>query len=209
MAADQATTEVFDNELAAHLQMFCEDNQIDDIRKESQAVWNSALYYIYKHVFKDTDKLKSRNLYTVGNTKIQSNYNAYNYNVILDILEYYIHEMCFKYDKEVSIIGFSILTGIDESMIYDWGHGSTKLSTESAKIYKKLHEMRQESLSNKLVSGRGNPVGLLGVLNRHYGWNMGQPRGQDTSNRALTAAELPRLGATEPITLPENVQKSE
>ena len=194
MTREREAVEVFENDLALHLQLFCEDNQIQDLRKESQAVWNSALYYIYKHVFKGTDKLKSKSLHTVGNTKIQSNYNAYNYNLILDVLDYYIHEMCFKYDKEVSIIGFSILTGIDESMIYDWGHGSTKLSTESSKIYKKLHEMRQESLSDKLVSGRGNPVGLLGVLNRHYGWNMGQPRGQDNSSRALTAAELPRLG---------------
>ena len=27
-----------------------------------------------------------------------------------------------------------------------------------------------------LISGKRNPVGLLGALNRHYGWNMGQPR---------------------------------
>lgn len=209
MAADREPVEVFENDLALHLQMFCEENQIEDIRKESQSVWNSALYYIYKHVFKGTDKLKSKSLYTVGDTKIQSNYNAYNYDLLLEILDYYVYEMCLKADKEVSMVGFSTLTGVDISVICDWGNGSTKLSTKSAEIYKKLHDMREESLSNKLVSCKGNPVGLLGVLNRHYGWNMGQPRGQDTNSRALTAAELPRLGAVVADQAPENMPKSE
>ena len=205
----QQQVEVFENDIALNLQLFCEENNIDDIRKESQAVWNSALYYIYKHVFKGTNKLKSKDLYNIdigSNTKTQTNYNAYNYNLLLDILEYYIHEMCFRYDKEISIIGFSILTGINQSVIYEWGNGSTKLSTASREIYEKLHEMRQESLSDKLVSGRGNPVGLLGVLNRHYGWNMGQPRGQETRSRALTAADLPKLGVSSPVDVVESVQ---
>ena len=99
-----------------------------------------------------------------------------------------------RYDKEVSIIGFSTLTGIDESVIYDWGNGeSGKLSTSSAKIYKKLKEFREESLSNKLVTGNKNPVGILGVLNRHYQWNLPGVSREQTGKRMLTDAELPKL----------------
>ena len=202
----QEQIEVFENDIALNLQLFCEENNIDDIRKESQAVWNSALYYIYKHVFKGTDKLKSKRLYNTGTEIVQSTYNAYNYDLVLEILDYYVYEMCLKADKEVSIIGFSILSGIPQGVIYEWGNGSTKLSNSSREVYEKLHEMRQESLSNKLVSCKGNPVGLLGVLNRHYGWNMGQPRGQESRSRALTAADLPRLGASATVDIVDNVQ---
>lgn len=109
-----------------------------------------------------------------------------------------------RYDKEVSIIGFSTLTGIDESVIYDWGNGSTKLSSTSAKIYKKLNEFREESLSNKLVTGRQNPVGVLGVLNRHYQWNMPGVSREQAGNRALSAAELPKLGETKSLDIVSN-----
>ena len=99
-----------------------------------------------------------------------------------------------KYDKEVSIIGFSTLTGIDESVIYDWGNNSTKLSSKSAEIYKKLNEFREESLSNKLVTGRQNPVGVLGVLNRHYAWNLPGVSREQTEKRALADEQMPKLG---------------
>ena len=107
--------------------------------------------------------------------------------------------MCMRYDKEVSIIGFSTLTGIDESIIYDWGNGeSGKLSTLSSKIYKKLNQFREESLSNKLVTGNKNPVGVIAVLNRQYGWASPYTSDSNRQKTALTAAELPKLGGNAP-----------
>ena len=102
--------------------------------------------------------------------------------------------MCMRYDKEVSIIGFSTLTGIDESIIHDWGNNERKLSPLSSQIYKKLNEFREESLSNKLATGNKNPVGVLAILNRHYAWNLPGVSKEQTSKRALSAAELPKLG---------------
>ena len=43
--------EIYENDLLFYLNEFCEVNKIEDIKKESQSVWNSALYYI---------KIKSR-----------------------------------------------------------------------------------------------------------------------------------------------------
>ena len=193
------TIEVFENDIQLYLSMFCEENGIEDMKKESQAVWNSCLRYIYKHVFKNTDSLKqSNNIYNINNP-IPSNYNSYNYDMVLKVLDIYIFDMCMRYDKEVSIIGFSTLTGIDESIIYDWGNGeSGKLSPLSSKIYKKLNEFREESLSNKLVTGKQNPVGILGVLNRHYQWNMPGVSREQANKNTLTAAELPKLGGNAP-----------
>ena len=52
--------DVFESDIDMYLKMFCESNGIDNIKSESQAVWNSCLRDIYKHVFRDTDILKAK-----------------------------------------------------------------------------------------------------------------------------------------------------
>ena len=190
---DQAQTiEVFENDIQMYLTMFCEDNGIEDMKKESQSVWNGALRYIRRHVFNNKDLLKEpNNIYNTNNI-IASNYNMYNYELVNNICDIYI-DLCFINDKEVSIIGFSNLTGIDNETINVWGNNDSKLSSRSFGIYKKLNEFREESLSNKLVTGKQNPVGILGVLNRHYQWNLPGVSREQASRGALTAAELPKL----------------
>ena len=193
---------VFESDIALYLRMFCEANEIDNIKSESQSVWNGALRYIRKHVFNNRDVLKSKDNINIYNNNIPSNFNAYNYDTVNSVCDIYI-DLCFVYDKEVSIIGFSNLTGIDQELIYNWGNEGTKLSSTSYQIYKKLNEFREESLSNKLVTGRQNPVGVLGVLNRHYAWNLPGVSREQTEKRALTARDLPKLGTNQPDELPQ------
>lgn len=203
MTEQKQTVEVFENDIQLYLTMFFEEQGIEDMKKESQAVWNSCLRYIYKHVFKNTNSLKqSNNIYNINNP-IPSTYNSYNYDTVLKILDIYIFDMCMRYDKEVSIIGFSTLTGIDESIIYDWGNGeSGKLSTLSSKIYKKLNQYREESLSNKLVTGNKNPVGVIAVLNRQYGWASPYTSDSNKQRKSISAEEirqlLPQSGINQP-----------
>ena len=189
----QDEIEVFENDIQLYLKMFCEEQKIKDIKKESQAVWNSALRYIYRHVFKDTDRLKSHTNISVNNNIIPSTFNAYDYKKVLDVLDIYIFDMCMRYDKEVSIIGFSTLTGIDQSVIYDWGNNSNKLSETSSEIYKKLNQFREESLSDKLATGNKNPVGILAILNRHYQWNLPGVSKEQTLKAPITSDKLPDL----------------
>lgn len=187
------TLEVFENDIALYLSEFCQEQGIEDIKKESQSVWNGALMYIRRHVFPVSDCLKSRNNILVDNNTIPSNFNAYNYELVNSVCDYYIY-LCMMYDKEVSLIGFSNLTGINTEILCDWGREeSRKLSTSSSEIYKKLNKFREESLSNKLVTGKQNPVGVLGVLNRHYAWNMPGVRTDADKRQALSAQELPKL----------------
>ena len=184
--------EVFENDIQLYLTMFCEENGIEDMKKESQSVWNSALYYIYKHVFKNGSLKSKDNIYNSNNI-MPSNYNMYNYDLCIDILNIYIYELCMKYDKEISVIGYSTLTGIPQSIIYDWGNGDRVLSSRSSDIYKKLSQFREESLSNKLVTGNKNPVGVIAVLNRQFGWASPYTSDSNKQRKALTAAELPQL----------------
>ena len=62
--------------------------------------------------------------------------------------------------------------------------------------YKKLCKEREESLSAKLVTGKQNPVGILGVLNRHYQWNMPGVSKETSTRKALDASQLPQLGGS-------------
>lgn len=195
------TVEYFENEIEVYLKIFQEENGIEDLRSISQSVWNAALMYIKKHVFSDRSKLKisgplegyyNNNYQDQRSNMNNSNCNAYDTDIINNICDYYIY-ICSIYDKEISITGFQNLTGIDDNTLYSWGN-SKDLSTSRADIYKKLHKFREESLSNKLISGKQNPVGIIASLNRHYGWASPYTADSNRQKQTLTAAELPKLG---------------
>lgn len=187
--------EIYENDIDLYLQLFCENNGIQNMRQESQAVWNSCLRYIYNNVFKNTDILKSKDIRHIDNNYIPSTFNAYNYNTVLYVLDIYIYNLCFKYDKEISIIGFSTLTGIDTDTINEWKYKEP--GSSSFVVYKKLHDLREESLSNKLATGNKNPVGILAILNRHYAWNLPGVSRETDKKQALSVEQLPKLGQIE------------
>ena len=192
----EQTIEVFENDITMYLSMFCESNGIDNIKAESQSVWNGALRFIRKHVFANRDVLKSKTNINIYNNNIPSNFNAYNYDLVNSVCDIYI-DLCFTYDKEISLMGFSNLTGITMDALNQWGNENNKLSKTSSEVYKKIVAYREESLSDKLVTGKQNPVGILGVLNRHYSWNLPGVSRESANKTALTAAELPQLNCIE------------
>jgi hypothetical protein len=163
----ESGVEVYEDKISEYLDQYIEEHNIEDMHKEPQSRWNAALLYINKYLFKPhPELLKSENRLS----------NTYDLEIINNICDRYI-ELCYEYDKEISILGFCKLTGIAQDTIYQWGAETSRLGSSASEIYKKLTQEREESLSNMLISGKRNPVGLLGALNRHYGWNMGQPRG--------------------------------
>lgn len=186
--------EIYENDLLFYLIEFCEINAIEDIKKESQSVWNSALYYIQKKLF-DSNYFKSKENYSLNNKLFkESNYNSYNFELVMHVLDIYIYDMCMRYDKEISILGFSSLTGIPDSTIYDWEKNT--LSPTASEILQKLRKYQEESLSNKLVTGVKNPVGVIAILNRRYGWASPYTSDSRQQTRALSANELPQLGGS-------------
>ena len=191
----EQTLEVFENDIVLYLNMFCEENNLQDLKKESQSVWNGALRYIKKHVFKDKSKLKDKSNIDMSNNIMSSNYNRYNYDLVDDICNIYI-DLCMVYDKEISIIGFSNLTGIDYENIYNWNsnvNNSNSLSKKGFDIYKKLNHFREESLSNKLATAKNNPVGILAILNRHYQWNLPGVSREKAQPQVISVNELQQL----------------
>ena len=202
----EQTIEVFENDIQMYLTMFCEENGIEDMTKEPQSRWNACLTYIQRHVFSNRDLLKQSNNIYNSNSIMDSNYNMYNYDLLYNILEYYIY-LCNMYNKEISSMGYSKLTGISNEIISMWGNDNNKLSSKSFEIYKKLNQEREESLSNKLADGKQNPVGVIAILNRQYGWASPYTSDSNRQKAALTAAELPKLAVSSSnCTMIESVQ---
>lgn len=185
--------EIYDSKIEFYITEFCEKQRIADMREMPQAVWNSCLMYVCRYVFPDKSKLKSNEI--LGNTPM--NCNAYDYNKLIPIADYYIY-LCGMYDKEISAMGFSKLTGIDVDTIYQWGNNGNRLSSSALIIYKKLMAGREESLSNKLADGRKNPVGVLAILNRHYQWNL-PGVSKEPAKKTLGIEELPQLNSPKNI----------
>lgn len=190
---EQAETfEIYANDIELYINLFCENQGIEDMRKESQSVWNACLMYVQRHAFPDRQALKAtENSPEYVNNIMPSTCGAYNYDLLDTIVNTYIY-YCYMYDKEVSIQGFSKLVGIPKTVIDLWGT-DLRLSKKSINIYKKLIAEREESLSAKLASGKSNPVGILSILNHWYSWNLPGVTREQSTRTALTAAELPRL----------------
>ena len=196
--------DIYENDIDLYLHEFMEVNNIPDLRTASQSVWNACLIYICRYVFRGTNKLKSKELHKAEGLYGSTNFNSYDYEIVNHVCDYYIY-LCTLYDKEISQIGFSNLTGICLETLNQWGNENVRLSKVSTEIYKKLVKFREESLSNKLATGNKNPVGILAILNRHYQWNLPGVSREQGTQRALTADQLPKLGQTSPVALPEQV----
>ena len=110
-------------------------------------------------------------------------------------------------DKEVSINGFSYLTGINRDTIEEWGHNNKKLSNKAFPIYKKLVDTRLESLSGKLATGKQNPVGVIAILNHFYGWSSPYTADANRHAAALSAAELPRLNEVKTVEIVQGTDR--
>lgn len=188
---DNQEIEVFENDIRLYLSIFMETEGIDDIRSASQQNWNAALMFIKKHVFNDKSILKSKNNIITDKAIMSSTFNAYDYDIVDDICNIYIY-LCMLYDKEISMVGFSNLTGINTETMLHWGNGEIKSSNKSIGIYKKLNSQREESLSNIALTGKRNPVGPLAVLNHEFAWNTPEVN-KAVAQRVLSSSELPQL----------------
>ena len=193
----ESTIEVFENDIDLYLHQFQDEQGIEDLRTVPQSVWNACLMYIQRHVFNNKDLLKQRNNIYNNNSIMDSNYNMYNYDLLYNILEYYIY-MCNLYCKEISNMGFSKLTGIDNDTISLWGRNENKLSSKSLGIYKKIKQENEECWVNNLYDGKKNPVSSYGALKQRHHWESPYAFDINQQKRVGTDAELPKLAQNSP-----------
>lgn len=197
---EPVTIEYYENEIDAFLDIFKEQQGIEDLRTCSQSVWNAALMFVQRHVFNNKSMLKEQNNIYTDNTLMNTNCNSYNYDLLNSIVDYYIY-ITALYDKECSIYGFSKLVNIAYQLIQEWGHNynnSNRLSSKSCDIYKKLTDAREQSLIAKLVSMK-HPTAMAIILNKDYGYNLPGVSKEMANKSPLPAAELPKLGQNNDI----------
>ena len=191
--------DVFENDVDKYLQLFLEEQGIEDMRSESQNVWSSALMSIQKNVFKNNKLLKMttppdgyrsndyNNQYSNLN---QSNCNAYDLEKVKHVCDIYIYE-CMLYDKIPTPKAIVYMTGITADTICRWKKDSSVLSKSGSEFLQNLYDSEEEALMSKAFSLR-NPTGALAALNHKKGWREdGKLHVQQVEQK--TAAELPRL----------------
>lgn len=192
---DNNIIDIFENDIEYYIQEFKEIHNIDNYNNVTQSVFKAMLSYVYKNVFKGTNKLKSSNKYKTTSYGTMSNYNSYDIDIVSELLDYYI-SLCRLYDKVVSIVGFCCLTGIDQDTIYDWRRMQGKNATrKSFEIWKKLDSNREDGLTDLLMDCTRSPVGILGILNHEKGWAGTGNMVEDKAKQNITLADVQRKAA--------------
>lgn len=144
---------------------------VDNASKITDNQFCSVLLYINHRYIRDIYNFK--NNHNVG-------HEYKDYESIVALLDIYIN-LCMTYDKYISVMGFSMFSGIDNLTIEEWREdgGASRKMTE---IYKRLRSSSEESLVNNLATGRKNPVGQMGILNNRFGWATSNSR-QETVHK--------------------------
>lgn len=77
---------------------------------------------------------------------------------------------------------------------YDYIYSSpAKISPTRAEFTQKIKDFQQMALSAKLADGRGNPTGLLAILNHAHGWTTAAADADKKTITAASVASLPDL----------------
>lgn len=149
------------NLIQYYLSEFQDKYNIESFTGITQSQWSAALTYVGYHAFRNkvTVKYNCNSVLDYTNSELI-------YNVCL----YYIY-LCQLYNKCVSILNFSQLTTIMTTTLQSWKDEKSDIYKLS--IYKILFEMRETTLSDKLISNDyKSPVGIIAVLNHERNWNM-------------------------------------
>lgn len=182
------------DDINKYLDQYCIEYDIKDMSKATQMKWTGALLYIYDHVFKPNEN-------TVRYNNKASILDYKDVQQLSDIADIYTR-LCYIYNKEISIDGFSKLTGIHKQTLYNWEHKeyrynkyidintgieikdiaewklnnrgeyTTEPSTAHFDFIQKIREEEEESTYQRASDVKGNQTIFLAKLNKRNGWNM-------------------------------------
>lgn len=201
------------------LQEFCIENEIENIRNESQNFWGAFWSFCGLSVF-------PVDFFIIGFKNNMPLYDLYLLDSVADLYIYF----CKLYNKLVSTLDFCELVRIDYNIIKAWSAKNSNgcpntqaiqdlyklylssnntielyniycnrvrvcdyemLTTIQADILTKLHNSREYTFKNILSSNK-NPVAVLSVVNKEYKWNIEQTK-EEIKAKALTIQELPQI----------------
>ena len=168
---------------------------VNDITKFSQGKWYAVLMYIANNCMIHNNYLLKADSAYISSLGIKGNkyYNLY----IIDGLYTVYSYLCNEYDKGITPYGYSLLLGIDyyvlTGALEDGGGNDGKLSHIRSFLYKKIYTSYEQSAEAKLWTNK-NPVAVMAITNRRFGWNMPGVGRDQRGRSALGAVDLPQLG---------------
>ena len=193
--------EIYDNDIDLAINTACKALNIQNLVNENQTRWKAVLTYDGRLLFPERQILKdhTKPLYYTG--RYYQNCNRYDIELLLVLCDYYIF-LSYKFNKVISIIGFSLLANIDYRLIYGWntyyknnmdniGNDNSIVSVRGYEIYRRLSYQREDNLKDKAIDN-GNVMGIFQVGRREYAWDMPGVR-EAAFTPALSVDDLPRL----------------
>lgn len=153
--------EVYENEIEIYAEDYIKSlaNE-DDIYKVS--TFKGMLKHIFKHVFKA--KKSEKTLY-----QLKTNIDTSDIDTINEIWDIYT-SLCYKYNHNPSLLGFSLLTGINDDTFHSWKVGEVRnassVHSDSVKRWLKECEL---ALADR--TSEQNSVGSMFLLKSCYGYS--------------------------------------
>ena len=136
-------------------------HNIESLETLTQMQFHAVLFYVFQHAFCKLDPVKH-----YRNSILDYNDSELLYNLCI----YYIYYLAIPNNKVISVYQYSALTGLQWDTIYSFK--DNKNDIYKTRIYKMLYELRQQTISDKLLSDNyKSPVALIAVLNHEYNWN--------------------------------------
>ena len=182
---------IYDNDIDVAIDNACQELEIDDLRKEGQRRWKAVLQLVGKQLFSNKKILRSRELKINEGNKIPTNNNRYDYNILNSLCDYYIY-ISNKYNKFVSIEGFSYFTNIPMDSIINWKDNKDltgELNNLSYQIYEKITHSRLENIKYNALDNP-NVTGTIAVGNWEYQLNMPGVKTEQQPISAKNAEEI-------------------
>lgn len=162
---------------------YCDVNSVDE-SDIYPSIWNDIITELYIKLFRPCNRLLKKD---------NAQYNDYDIDRVVYIYNNIYKRLCNKNCQEVSQKGFCDMIGIGKQTLYDWASG--RLSSQRSDLQEKIMEDNEESLFSLMKDRRNNPMKILPKLNKVHGWSMPGARDRADTKQALTAADLPQLGA--------------
>lgn len=184
------SVELYEDDVDQAIFEACEKFKVEDLVKEGQTRWKAVLHFVGKRLFPDRKVLRDKKVVWIDGNSIPTNNNRYDYYIINILCDYYI-QLSRSYNKLISSVAFAEFINVSVDTVDNWK--DTDPSSLSWRIWKKLQGNREDSLKDKAIDS-GNVMGVFQVGRREYQWDMPGVREEIGSRRALTAAELPKLG---------------
>jgi len=158
---DDLTT--YENRIFQAVEDFCLSQNIESLKQEPQNVFTACLMYVNRQVFKRKNP---------GINNQKSVLNLDDVELLSGIADIYIYIATLN-NKSCSMQDFCRMVGIDYQTVYNWKSDSINniLSQKRFDIFKRITGAREETLSNMLQTAK-SPVGILGILNRQFAWNL-------------------------------------